>query len=86
MQTQEIDGEIYTYVDEETYVNSRGGEWVLWERPDMVSKIEWCKDELAKLDHSNLSWDDAGVVEELNDIIRDTEESLEIVDQLWGIW
>lgn len=86
MKIQVIDGETYTMVDEETYIDSRGGELVLWERPDMLKKLQWA-DRQMKHYASRIAenFDAAACYTEALEIKAEVEEDLRIIDELWDL-
>jgi len=80
-----IDGETFTQIDEGTYQDSNGGEWVAFEAKDMRSKIRWAGRELAKISREQLLTEDgAALYTEIKDIEVETEEDLRIVEILFG--
>lgn len=85
MMTQVIDGETYTMVDSETYRNSKGGEWVLWERGDIIAKIRWAEKEMAKLAGHLDTEDAACCYHQALEIKADAEDDLWIIEQLWAL-
>jgi hypothetical protein len=86
MATQEIDGETYTMIDEQTYTDSNGGEWVLSERADMVSKIRWAEKEMNRLaNRITGDVDAAACYLQALEIATENEEDLRIIDELWNL-
>jgi len=86
MKVQEIDGKIYTQVDEETFVTQTGCFWTLTEREEIIDMIKWAEKELAKIAKRDLTdWDVACLYDETQGILTDMEESLEIANALWDL-
>jgi hypothetical protein len=86
MQTQVIDDVTYTLIDEDTYLDSNGGEWVRWERKDMISKIRWAEREMRGLAGRIAEDSDAAAAyTEALGIAAETEEDLRIVNELWDL-
>jgi hypothetical protein len=86
MKTQVIDGETYTMVDEETYTDSNGGEWVRWERNDMLAKIRWAEKQMQR--HAGRIAEDVDAAihyTEALEIAAETEEDLRIINELWDL-
>lgn len=83
MTVKVIDGETYTKVDEETYINGTGGEWVSWERKDILSKIRWAEREMKRWAPKVSDHDAATCYMEALEIRNSAEEDLRIVDLLW---
>jgi hypothetical protein len=81
--TRVIDEETYTKIDEETYMTSAGGEWVIWERKDIVSKIRWAEREMKRWAPKIANYDEALCYTEALEIRASAEEDLRIVDLLW---
>jgi len=86
MMVQEIDGQTYTKIDEDTYRDSKGGEWVRWEHGAMIAKIQWAEKEMARLaGHLDGDEDAASVYLEALEIKAETEEDLRIIEELWAL-
>jgi hypothetical protein len=80
-----IDGETYILTTDGSYTDANGGEWVAFEKRDMQSKIRWADRELAKLAGRDLTdYDTAALWTEIKDIQAAEEESLRIVELLFG--
>lgn len=86
MKTQVIDGETYTMVDEETYTDSNGGEWVRWERNDMIKKIRWAEKQMQR-NAGRIAEDVDAAIDytEALEIAAETEEDLRIINELWDL-
>ena len=85
MQTQMIDGVTYSKIDEQTYVDERGGEWVLWERGDMQAKIREADKVMARLAGRLEDFDAAAEYSEQLEIKAESEEDLRIIEELWDL-
>jgi hypothetical protein len=85
MKTQEIDGQTYSLVDGETYRDGNGGEWILWEREDMITKVEWAEKEMARLAGHLEDEDAASAYLEALETKAGTEEDLRIIEELWAL-
>lgn len=85
MNTKVIDSEIYTATEDGSYLDSRGGEWVAFEKSDIISKIRWAEEELAKIAKRDLTqYDVAALYTETLEIRVGAEEDLRIVELLFG--
>jgi hypothetical protein len=83
--TQELDGQTFTEVDEETYRDDNGGEWVRWERPDMIRKVRWAEAEMRRLAGGLEDPDAASAYYQALEIKAETEEDLRIIEELWNL-
>lgn len=86
MKVQEIDGVTYTQIEKDIFQDSNGGEWPLWERPDMISKIRWAEKEMTRL-AGRLEGDEdaASAYLQALEIKTETEADLEIIEALWNL-
>lgn len=86
MKIQDLDGQTYTEIDEQTFQDSDGGLWVLAEREDMISKIRWAQKTMTRLaGRIAQDWDAACEYDEAAGIKAETEEDLRIVNELWNL-
>jgi hypothetical protein len=83
--TQELDGQTFTEVDEETYRDERGGEWVRWERPEMLRKVRWAEAEMRRQAANLQDPDAASAYCQALEIKAETEEDLRIIEELWDL-
>lgn len=85
MRTKEIDGATYTMIDQGTYADENGGEWVAFEKREMQTKVNWATRELAKIAKMGLEeFDQATLYIETLTIRTETEEDLRILEILFG--
>lgn len=84
-QTKTVAGETYTMDAEGTYRDERGGDYPLFEKGDMLSKLRWCEKELRKISKKDLeTYDGAALYTEIKGIEAQTEEDLWLLEQLYG--
>lgn len=83
--TKVLDGVEYTKIDEDTYQDGNGGEWVAWEAEDCKDKIRAASKDMAAAARAGLDdWNNATLYKENEAIKAEAEEDLEIIEALFG--
>lgn len=86
MAVQELDGITYTMVDDETFVDENGGEWVLWELEDVQSQIAWAESEMRQWGPTvGVDEDSAACYMQAAEVCATAEESLRVICELWAL-